>query len=351
VEGSAAQTETVLVTGGSGFLGGWCLIELLRRGYRVRTTVRDLEREPQVRAAVASRVELGDRLTVLAADLRSDAGWAEAAAGCDYVLHVASPFPPAQPKDPDELIVPAREGTLRVLGAGLDAGARRIVVTSSVAAITGGPHPGSAPLTEESWSDPANSRLTPYAKSKTIAERAAWDLVRDRNALERLAVVNPGAILGPVLSDDRSYSLEVIERMLRGMPGVPRIGFSFVDVRDVVDLHLRAMTVAEAGGERFIAATQFMWMEEIAELLREHLGDAAAKVPRRAVPNLLVRAMGIFDPSVRSVTGQLGIRTELSSEKARARLGWSPRPLAETIVDCARSLIDAGVVEGEAQAA
>jgi dihydroflavonol-4-reductase len=301
--------DTALVTGGSGFLGSWCVIELLRRGHRVRTTVRKLEREPEVRAAVASQVDAGDRLAVLAADLRSDDGWAEAAAGCDYVLHVASPFPPAQPKDPDELIVPAREGTLRVLGAGLDAGADRVVVTSSVAAITGGRRPASAPLTEEDWSDPANPKLTPYAKSKTIAERAAWDFVRERNAAERLAVVNPGAILGPALSEDRSYSLQVIERMLRGMPGVPRIGFSFVDVRDVADLHLRAMTAAEAGGERFIAATRFMWMAEVAEVLRDRLGEAAAKVPARTVPNLLVRAMGVFDPGIRSVTGQLGKKT------------------------------------------
>jgi len=331
---------TVLVTGGSGFLGGWCLAELLRQGHRVRTTVRDLSREPEVRAAVGAEVEAGDRLSVLPADLSSDEGWEEAARGCDYVLHVASPFPPVQPKDPDELIVPAREGTLRVLRAGLDAGADRVVVTSSVAAVTGSGRAQSGPLTEEDWSDPENPKLTPYAKSKTIAERAAWDLVRDRGELERLAVVNPGAILGPVLSDDLSYSLEVIERLLKGMPGVPRIGFSFVDVRDVADLQIKAMAVPEAGGERFVATERFLWMSEVAEVLRDRLGEAATKVPSRTVPNLLVRAMGVFDSSIRSVVGQLGKRTELSSEKARSRLGWSPRPVEETIVDCARSLID-----------
>jgi nucleoside-diphosphate-sugar epimerase len=330
--------KTVLVTGGSGFLGGWCIVELLRRGYRVRTTVRDLSREAEVRAAIASEADPGDSLTVLEADLNGDAGWEEAVQGCDYVLHVASPFPPTQPKDPDELIVPAREGTLRVLKASLDAGVDRIVVTSSVAAVTGGTKPVSGPLTEQNWSDPDNLKMTPYARSKTIAERAAWDFMRERGATEKLATVNPGAIIGPVLSDDRSFSLQAIERLLGGMPGVPRIGFSFVDVRDVADLEIRAMTDPKAGGERLVAVERFMWMSEVAAVLRDRLGDDAAKVPTRKVPNLLVRAMAVFDPGVRSILGQLGRKTELSSEKAKERLGWSPRPLEDTIAECAQSL-------------
>jgi len=344
LEHSQEGAGTVLVTGGSGFLGGWCAAEALRRGYRVRTTVRDLSREAEVRTAIGSAIDAGEGLSVLAADLRSDEGWEQAVEGCDYVLHVASPFPPAQPKDPDELIVPAREGTLRVLRAALVAGVGRVVVTSSVAAVSGGRELPSRPLTEEDWSDPDNPRLTPYARSKTIAERAAWDLVEERGETGRLATVNPGAILGPVLSDDLSYSLEVIERLLGGMPGVPRIGFSFVDVRDVADLQLRAMTEPEAGGERFIAAGPFLWMSEVAEVLRDRLGDAATKVPERTVPNLLVRAMGIADPGIRSVVRQLGKKTEVSSSKAEARLGWSPRPVEETIVDCARSLLERDAV-------
>lgn len=339
MENAGANTKTVLVTGGSGFLGSWCLIALLEQGYRVRTTVRDLAREPDVRAAVSSQVDPGDRLTVLAADLLDDAGWEQAVAGCDYVLHVASPFPPVQPKDPDELIVPARDGTLRVLGAALDAGVERVVVTSSVAAITGGTKPVSGPLTEENWSDPDNMKMTPYARSKTVAELAAWDFVRERGAGEKLATVNPGAIIGPVLSEDRSYSLQAIERLLAGMPGTPRIGFSFVDVRDVAALELRAMTDPTAGGERFIAADRFMWMGEVAAVLRERLGEDAAKVPSRNVPNLVVRAMALFDPSIRSILGQLGKRTKLSSEKAKTRLGWSPRPIEDAIADCGRSLV------------
>jgi dihydroflavonol-4-reductase len=329
--------QTVLVSGGSGYLGGRCAVELLRRGYAVRTTVRDLAKEEEVRARIGSEVDPGDRLEVLAADLRSDDGWAEAVAGCDYVLHVASPFPRAQPKDPDELIVPAREGTLRVLRAALDAGVRRVVVTSSVAAVRGSADSAPAPLTEADWSDPDDLALTPYARSKTSAELAAWDLVRERGEEERLAVVNPGAILGPVLGDERSFSLEMVERLLKGMPGTPRIGFSVVDVRDVAELQIMAMTAAEAGGERYLAVARFQWMADVAATLRVRLGPEAAKVPKRSVPDFLVRGMARFDPGARSVVGQLGKRVELSNAKARA-LGWEPRPVEETIADCGRSL-------------
>jgi dihydroflavonol-4-reductase len=344
---SGTRDQTVLVTGGTGYLGGWCLAELLRRGYRVRATVRDLAREGEVRATVGAVVEADGRLSVLEADLKSDAGWAEAAQGCDYVLHVASPFPPAQPKDPDDLIVPARDGTRRVLAAGLDAGAKRIVVTSSSAAIrNAGATPAGRPLTEEDWTDPTNPELTPYSRSKTIAEQAAWGLVEERGASDRLAVVNPVAILGPVLNDDLSYSLEIIQRLLKGMPGVSRLGFSFVDVRDVADLEIRAMTAPEAAGERFLAAGPFLWMSQVAEILRERLGTAADKVPTRTVPNLLVRAMAIVDSGLRTVVGELGHRTDYSAEKATGRLGWSPRPVEDTITETADSLIERGLAKG-----
>ena len=336
-----AEKGTVLVTGGSGFLGGWCIVSLLEEGYSVRTTIRDLAREGEVRAAAAAATDAGERLEVVAADLTSDARWPEAVAGCDYVLHVASPLPARQPKDPDELIVPARDGSLRVLRASLDAGAKRVVMTSSVAAIRGGAK-GRAedpPLTEDDWSDPDAHSLSSYARSKTVAERAAWDLVRSAGVEERLAVVNPGAILGPLLNDDPSYSLQVVERMLGGMPGVPKLGFSFVDVRDVADLHRLAMTAPEAGGERFIATQRFLWMSDVAAILRERLGDRGAKVPTRTVPNLAVRAMSLFDPGLRSIVPDLGKRVEYSAEKAKTRLGWSPRAVEDTIVDCAESLL------------
>ena len=350
MESARTGTETVLVTGGSGFLGGWCLVELLRRGYRVRTTVRDPSREAALRAMLQPEVEAGDRLSVHVADLTDDAGWADAVGGCDYVLHVASPFPPQQPDDPDELIVPAREGTLRVLRAGLGAGVKRIVVTSSVVAVanSGRPPASGETFTEEDWSDPTNPDLSPYGRSKTIAERAAWDFVNERGDTSRLAVVCPSAIIGPALSDDRSYSLQAIERLLEGMPGVPRLGFSFVDVRDVADLHLRAMVAPEAAGERFIGSGPFLWMSEVAEILRARLGPAAAKVPTRKVPNFVVRAMARFDPGLRTVVGDLGKRRVVSAEKARTRLGWSPRPIEESVVDTAESLMRVGAVAAPA---
>jgi nucleoside-diphosphate-sugar epimerase len=337
------MAERVLVTGGSGFLGGWCLAELIGRGYEVRTTVRDLGREHEVRELLSSRGQPDERLSVLAADLSADDGWEEAADGCDYVLHVASPFPPVQPKDPDELIVPAREGTRRVLSAALAAGAKRIVVTSSVAAVRGGATPAESPINESRWTDPGNESLTPYVRSKAAAERAAWDLVAKAGASERLTTIEPGAILGPAPSLDSSFSLELVKRLLKGMPGTPRIGFNVVDVRDVADLHLRAMLAPEAGGERFIAVAGFLWMSEVAAILRERLGEDAARVPKRGVPDLVVRALGLFDPAVRSFTGDLGKRVELSGEKARTVLGWEPRPLAETIAETGRGMVELGV--------
>jgi nucleoside-diphosphate-sugar epimerase len=336
------MADRVLVTGGSGFLGGWCLAELIGRGYEVRTTVRDLGREGEVRELLSSRGQPVERLSVVVADLTADDGWEEAAAGCDYVLHVASPFPSAQPKDPDELIVPAREGTRRVLSAALAAGAGRIVVTSSVAAVRGGATPADSPVDESRWTDPGSESLTPYVRSKAAAERAAWDLVETENARERLATIEPGAILGPAPSLDSSFSLELVQRLLEGMPGTPRIGFNVVDVRDVADLHVRAMLAPEAGGERFIAVAEFLWMSEVAAILRERLGESAAKVPKRGVPNLMVRALGLFDPAVRSFTGDLGKRVELSGEKARTVLGWEPRPVAETVADTGRSIVELG---------
>ena len=339
--------KTVLMTGGSGFLGGWCIAALLDRGYSVRTTVRDLAREGHVRAQVAAAgVDAGDRLDVLAADLNADAGWAEAVSGCDYVLHTASPFPPAQPKDPDELIVPARDGALRVLRASFDAGVERVVMTSSVASIRGGGPPvDGSTYTERDWTDGDDTDLAPYTRSKAIAEREAWKLAAQAGAEPRLAVVNPGAIIGPALSDDVSFSLQLIERLLKGMPAVPRLGFSFVDVRDVADLHIRAMEQQVAGGKRYIATDRFMWVADVGAVLRDRLGDRAREVPTRVAPNIMVKAMGLFDPSVRSIVADLGRHPEYSSARARDELGWSPRPLEDSIAETGSSLIEFGIVE------
>ncbi len=334
------MADCVLVTGGTGFLAGHCIARLIERGDDVRTTVRDAAREPAVRSTLeAAGVDAGPRLTVAVADLEADEGWAAAVAGCRYVLHVASPFPPVQPSDADELIVPARDGALRVLRAALDGGVERVVQTSSIAAV----HPqrdssAQAPYTEADWTDGSDTSRTPYVRSKTIAEQAAWALARAEGAEQRLATVNPGAIIGPALNDDHSYSLQTISRLLEGMPAVPRLGFTFVDVRDVADLHMLAMTEATAGGERFLATDRFLWMAEVATILRERLGDAASKVPTRTAPNLMIRAMALFDASIRPVVGDLGKQSWFSSDKARDQLAWTPRPVEDSITDCGRSL-------------
>jgi nucleoside-diphosphate-sugar epimerase len=344
----SAPDAPVLVTGGTGFLATWCIAALLDRGYEVRTTVRDTAREGAVRAALtAAGADPGDRLTVVAADLTADAGWADAVAGCTHVLHVASPFPPAQPKDPDELIVPAREGARRVLRASLDAGVQRVVLTSSIAAVGQGRHTSAGgPLTEADWNDGDDPSLTPYVRSKTLAERAAWELVEQAGAKDRLAVVNPGLIIGPVLSEDFSFSIQIIERLISGaVPAAPKLGFTYVDVRDVADLHVRAMTAPEAAGERFLAVDRFLWTSETAAILRERLGPQGRKAPTRVAPNILVKLMGLFDPSVRTIVGDLGRKSEFSGEKARSVLGWEPRPIEQAVEDTARSLFARGGVK------
>jgi len=342
---SSQARGTVLVTGGSGYIGGWCIVRLLQDGYRVRTTVRDLSREGAVRAALSKVVDPADRLRFCAADLNADAGWDEAAAGCDYVLHVASPLGVVEPRDPLVLIKPAREGARRAISAAIKAGVKRVVMTSSVAATSRPPNSGDSVSDETVWTDVAQPGVSAYAQSKTLAERAAWDLIKSDGGTTTLAIVNPTLVMGPVLGRDFSDSIQVVQRLLSGkVPGIPRLGFNFVDVRDVADLHLRAMTAPEAGGERFIAAGVFAWMADVATMLRARLGDAAAKVPTRKVPDFVMRLASLFDKDLGAVTPSLGKRHDHSSLKAQRVLGWRPRPLEETILDCARSLIDEKLV-------
>ncbi|MDT8757484.1 aldehyde reductase [Sphingomonas psychrotolerans] len=338
----------VLVTGGSGFVGSHVILQLLAAGHDVRTTVRNLSREAELRATLAAAgAEAMDGLTFFAADLEKDEGWAEAVAGCDYVQHVASPFPPAQPRDEQELIRPAREGTLRVLHAARDAGVKRIVVTSSFAAIGYGHGQREAPYTEADWTNPEGPAVQPYMKSKTLAERAAWDFIaREGNGME-LAVVNPVGIFGPALNGDLSTSIFLIQSMLEGkMPGTPRLYLGVVDVRDVAALQLRAMTDPAAAGERFLAvAGEAMSFHEMATVLRERLGSAAAKVPKRELPDWVVRLFALFNPLARQAVPRLGIKANASNEKARRVLGWSPRPNEEAIVASAESLLRLGLVK------
>jgi dihydroflavonol-4-reductase len=335
--------EVVLVTGGSGFVGAHCVLQLLAAGYRVRTTVRSLSREADVREMINRGG--GDpeaAIDFFAADLTNDAGWAEAVAGADYVLHVASPFPSSQPKNEDDVIIPAREGALRVLKAARDAGVKRVVLTSSFAAIGySDAHPG-RPFTEEDWTDPTASNITPYVKSKTLAERAAWDFMKTDGGKLELAVVNPVGILGPALSKDVSTSVELAIALMDGaMPGIPNLSFGLVDVRDVADLHLRAMTNPAAKGERFLAiAGAAMSFPQMADVLRERMGDAASRVPKRVLPNGLVRALALVTPRLREIVPNLGRVKEASNAKAKRVLGWNPRSNEDALVATAQSLID-----------
>jgi dihydroflavonol-4-reductase len=340
--------ELVLVTGGSGFIGAHCILQLLQAGYRVRTTVRSLGREADVRAMLKTGgAEPGEALSFAAADLTSDAGWPEAAAGCAHVLHVASPFPPAAPKHEDELVVPAREGALRVLRAARDAGVMRAVLTSSFAAIGYGQKAQAEPFSEVNWTDPNGDDVRAYTKSKTLAERAAWDFIaREGGALE-LSVVNPVGVLGPVLGPDYSTSIMIVQRLMDGaMPGCPRLTFGLVDARDVADLHLRAMVNPAAKGERFLAVTgDFISIQDIALVLRARMGDAARRVPTKLLPDWLLRLVALGDPAVAQIVPELGKSKNATNEKAKRVLGWAPRSAEDAIVATADSMLRLGLLK------
>jgi dihydroflavonol-4-reductase len=340
--------ELVLVTGGSGFVGAHCILQLLQAGYQVRTTVRSLSREPEVRAMLrVGGVEAGDRLSFVAADLTSDAGWPEAVAGCAYVLHVASPFPPAIPTHEDEIIIPARDGALRVLKAARDAGVKRVVLTSSFAAIGYGQAPKNRPFNEEDWTDPEGDDVRAYVKSKTLAERAAWDFIAKEGGGLELSVVNPVGVFGPVLGPDYSTSILLVQRLMDGaMPGCPRLYFGAVDVRDVADLHIKCMTDPAAKGERFLAvAGEFLSIVQIARMLKRRMGAAGRRIPTLELPDFLVRLAARRDPAVQQILPELGKRKNGTNEKARRLLGWQPRTNEECLVATAESLVRLGLLK------
>jgi len=336
------------VTGGSGFIGSHAIVQLLAAGHQVRATVRDLRREADLRALLKEGgAEPGDRLSLAAADLESDAGWPQAVAGCEFVLHVASPFPPTIPKNEDDLIRPAREGALRVLRAARDAGVKRVVLTSSFAAIGYGHPPQEAPFDENTWTEASSPDVSPYAKSKTLAERAAWDFIASEGGELELSVVNPVMVFGPVLGRDFSTSILVVQRLMDGaVPGCPKLSLGAVDVRDVVDLHLRAMTDPLANGERFLAvAGDFLSMLQIAQALKRRLGAAARRVPSRELPNWLVRLAALRDPAVKQIVPELGNRKNATSARAQQILGWTPRSAEDAIAATGESLLRLGLLK------
>jgi len=338
------EERLVLVTGGTGFIAQHCIIALLNAGRTVRTTVRTLSREDEVRANLkVGGVEAGDRLTFVVADLGADEGWAEAAAGCAHVIHGASPTPSGDQVLEEDWIKPAVDGNLRVLRAARDAGAKRVVLTSAFGAVGMGHKPMKRPFNETDWTDLAG-KVAPYQKSKTLSEQAAWAFVKAEGGGLELSAINPTAVMGPALGPDYSHSIRLIKNLLDGGPGCPKINSGYVDVRDVADLHLRAMTDPAANGERFIATSgDSLWMIDVARILRDRLGEAAAKVPSRELPNAVVRLAAAGNPSMRAVTPLLGMNLNASGEKAVRVLGWAPRSPADAIVAAAESLIRLGL--------
>jgi dihydroflavonol-4-reductase len=335
------EDSKVLVTGATGFIAGHCVEELMTHGYAVRGTVRDLATADVAHLrAIAERT--GGSLELVEARLDADEGWADAVDGCAYVWHLASPNPPGAPEDEDELIRPAVDGALRVLRAAAGAGVRRVVLTSSIDAIMYGRDRAERRVrTEADWSDADHA--PPYAKSKTHAERAAWDFVRDL-PLE-LVTVNPGLVLGPLPRPQRTTSVEVIRQLLaREMPAVPRLGFAVTDVRDIATAHRLAMEIPEAAGNRYICAGEPMWLGEIAAVLAAEFGPRGYRVPTRPLPYWLMWLIARYDRTVRLGLSYFGVMASVSADKARRELGWTTRPARESIVATAESLLGHGIV-------
>lgn len=339
--------QRVLVTGGSGFIAAHCVLRLLDEDYLVRTTVRSLDREPSVRALLrAAGHEPGDRLSFAAADLTSDAGWADAVADCDFVLHVASPLPHGIPKHEDDVIIPARDGALRVLRAASEAGVKRVVLTSAFGAIGFGYGKTDHQFTEKDWTILNGPGVNAYNKSKTIAERAAWDFIAAKGGSMELATMNPVAVFGPLLSKSVSGGNEVVRQLLAGeIPGYPDYWFPIVDVRDVAIAHVLAMTTPEAAGQRFIVGNgSGLTMKQVGSVLRERLGAKAKRVPTRSIPSFVLRVGAMFNPTLREIAPELGITKNINGAKARDVLGWRSRPPEEAVVATAESLLGLGVV-------
>jgi len=339
--------EIVVVSGATGFIAQHCILELLRAGYRVRGTARSPARAEHLKAALERLTPLDGRLEFVEADLEEDGGWDVAMAGARFVLHVASPIPEAPPKDENVVIRPAREGTLRVLGAASRAGVERVVLTSSIAAIAHGHVGGDTKVFDErDWSDPSKD-IGAYEKSKTLAERAAWDFVERLPSEQRLelVVINPGYVFGPVLGGHVGISVGVIRRLLtRDVPGCPRLHLSCVDVRDVAQLHVLAMTTPEAAGQRFLCTGESAWVIDIARILQRHFGPRGYRVPAREVPDWLVHVVALFDKSARLILKDLGKPTEFSHARATRTFGWQPRGVEEIFIATGESLIEHGLV-------
>jgi dihydroflavonol-4-reductase len=339
-----SSEKRVLVTGISGFLGCHVAVALLERGYSVRGSIRDPARASQVRESFRAAGADITRLELCVLDLLDDRGWAEAAEGCRYLHHVASPFVLTMPKDKDALIRPAVEGTRRAIRAGLKAGHERIVLTSSVVAIDGGHLSYDRPFSTDDWTRVDDPRVNAYGKSKTLAEQQAWELVQSEGAQEKLAVINPGTILGPLLDDDPGTSVAIIQRLLKGeMPMIPNLILPYVDVRDVADAHVAAMTAPDAGGKRHIVANAGVPLPDVARMLRERFPERAKRIPARRMPAWMARAVAPFNQSLRDSRAWLDVSRSYDVSSGRQLLGRPLRPTREAVMASARSLLERGL--------
>ena len=343
------SSHPILVTGASGFVAIHCIAQLLEQGYTMRGTLRTMSRENEVRETLRQFVNADERLKFINIDLSTDTNWSEAVRDCEYVLHVASPFPLLNPAHEDELIKPAVEGTLRVLSAAHNAGVKRVVLVSSNAAISAGHTGENRTFTENDWSR-LDKPIGAYSKSKTLAERAAWDFVNSTENTRKLelATINPPFIYGPVPNKDFPTSAELVRTFLQGdVPGVARIKMGFVDVRDVASAMILALTTPAAAGERFLISGGTMWIKDIADLLTKHYAERGfKKIPRLLLPTWLLHILAVFDKRIALVIPSLNWDYELSNEKAKRILGWNPRPKEEAILAMAESLIEQELVKG-----
>jgi dihydroflavonol-4-reductase len=341
------KSNTVLVTGASGFVGTHCVLHLLEQGYRVRGTLRKLDRGKYLREVFSRHTQATDNLEFVQTDLLKDDGWAEAVSGCEYVLHVASPFPSQMPENESDLIRPAVDGTLRVLSAASKANVKRVVLTSSVAAIQGGHGEMVRDFDENDWSD-LGGEIDAYAKSKTLAEQAAWKYVRNQESNQplELAVINPSSVMGPLLDGtDLGTSATTIRDFMSGAyPGTARISWFLVDVRDVASAHLAAMINPRANGNRYICASEFIWLTDVAKLLNENFGKRGYKVSTLQFPDWLVKFYALLDKSVKSEVPNLGKESRVSNQKIKDQLGIQFRSAAEAVLSMAESLIQLGVI-------
>jgi dihydroflavonol-4-reductase len=334
---------TILVTGASGYIAKHVVLRLLQAGHHVRGSVRGADNGAALKATMATHLPAAaDRLETVALDLTRDDGWAAAAAGVDAILHTASPFPLTQPKDPQDLIRPAVEGARRALRAAAQAGVDRVILTSSIAAVaeTRLP-PGRALYDERDWSDPQAPGITAYSASKTLAERAAWDMVATEAPSLRLTTINPGFVLGTPLDGHYGTSLRVVERMLAGRdPMQPQVGFACVDVGDIAEMHVRALDRDAAIGQRIIGTGGFLWFADMAATLAAAFPDR--RIATRTAPNLMIRAIGLVDPAARSILPALGLRRDFDTARARDLLGMDFRDPRDSLLEAAHWLVAQG---------